>query len=377
MRERVPDSPVRNFSRVLQLVFCVVLFGACAKEQREPDWTMVPFKKADTVNPVLEPIDSSRFLCPVRGSIVNWETKDVFNPAAVVKDGKVFLLYRAEDTVGRHAGTSRIGLAESTDGLHFVRHPEPVLFPREDAYVNYEWEGGCEDPRIVEDGNGTYYMTYTAYDGDIARLLVASSQDLVYWRKHGAAFRNAYKGKFVNKWTKSGAIVTQLENGKLIAARIGGKYWMYFGDTHIFLATSDNLIEWTPLITEDGKDFLPIFSPRKGMFDSDLVEPGPPALITDKGILLLYNARNHPQTGDPSLPAGTYAAGQILLDINDPTHVLDRTDEYFFHPTQSYEITGQVNNVCFLEGLVYFKDTWFLYYGTADSRIAVATCAGG
>ncbi|HLT82005.1 MAG TPA: glycoside hydrolase family 130 protein [Cyclobacteriaceae bacterium] len=377
MRACKSDYPVYNFSRVLHLAFFIMFLGACAPREQEPDWTMVPFAKADTVNPVLQPLDSSRFVCPVRGSVVHWERKDVFNPAAVVKDNKVFLLYRAEDTVGRHAGTSRIGLAESTDGLHFVRRPEPVLFPREDAYINYEWEGGCEDPRIVEDGRGTYYMTYTAYDGNIARLLIASSHDLITWKKHGAVFRNAHKGKFVNKWTKSGAIVTRLENGRLVAARIGGKYWMYFGDTHIFAATSDNMVEWTPLITEDGKDFLPIFSPREGMFDSDLVEPGPPAMVTDKGILLLYNARNHPEKGDPDLPAGTYTAGQVLLDPNDPTHVLDRTDEYFFRPTQSYEITGQVNNVCFLEGLVFFKDRWLLYYGTADSKIAVATYAGG
>ncbi|MDV3308055.1 MAG: glycoside hydrolase family 130 protein [Cyclobacteriaceae bacterium] len=377
MRTDIPDCPARDFYRGLYFAICLMLLCACAREQQEPDWTMAPFAKADTVNPVLGPLDTSSFVCPVRGSVVHWERKDVFNPAAVVKDGKVFLLYRAEDTVGRHAGTSRIGLAESTDGLHFVRRPEPVLYPREDAYINYEWEGGCEDPRIVEDESGIYYMTYTAYDGDIARLLVASSQDLVSWKKHGAVFRNAYKGKFVNKWTKSGAIITRLENGRLVATRIGGKYWMYFGDTHIFAATSDNLIDWTPLVTEDGKDFRPIFSPREGMFDSDLVEPGPPPLITDKGILLLYNARNHPETGDPDLPAGTYTAGQILLDPNDPTRVLDRTDEYFFRPTQPYEITGQVNNVCFLEGLVFFNDTWFLYYGTADSKIAVATFAGG
>lgn len=67
-----------------------------------------------------------------------------------------------------------------------------------------------------------------------------------------------------------------------------------------------------------------------------------------------------------------YSAGQILLDKNDPTKVLDRCDENFFHPKKSYEITGQVNYVCFLEGVVPFKGKWFLYYGTADSQIAVS-----
>ena len=95
-----------------------------------------------------------------------------------MRDGKVYLIYRAEDTIGKYAGTSRIGLAESSDGLHFTRHPAPVLYPDNDAQKKYEWEGGCEDPRVVEDSNGVYYMTYTAFDGKTARMLIASSSDL-------------------------------------------------------------------------------------------------------------------------------------------------------------------------------------------------------
>ena len=372
MRLEIPGPAYVASLRVTRFIFCVLLLAGCVANQSEPDWTMGPFIKANEANPVLTPFESTTFVCPVRGSEVKWESKDVFNPAAVVKDGKIYLLYRAEDTVGRHAGTSRIGLAESNDGINFTRRPEPVLYPREDAYINYEWEGGCEDPRVVQDEQGTYYMTYTAYDGDIARLLIASSQDLIHWKKHGPVFRNADKGKFVDTWAKSGSIVTTLVDGNLVATRIGGKYWMYFGDTHIFAATSDNLIDWTPVITSDQKTFQPVFSPREGMFDSDLVEPGPPAMLTEHGILLIYNARNSPEKGDPSLPPGTYTAGQILFDSTDPLKVLYRTDTNFFKPSEPYEITGQVNNVCFLEGLVFYKDKWFLYYGTADSKIAVA-----
>ncbi len=98
----------------------------------------------------------------------------------------------------------------------------------------------------------------------------------------------------------------------------------------------------------------------------------PPALLTDKGIVFIYNSRNSPEYGDASLPAGTYSAGQILADKNDPFNILDRSDDQFFKPEKDYEIRGQVNNVCFLEGLVYFHNQWFLYYGTADSQIAVA-----
>ena len=75
----------------------------------------------------------------------------------LVRHDTLFLLYRAEDSIGKYAGTSRIGLAYSTDGLHFTKHPLPVFYPGNDSLKKYEWEGGCEDPRIVEDDNGQYF----------------------------------------------------------------------------------------------------------------------------------------------------------------------------------------------------------------------------
>lgn len=332
---------------------------------------LLPFTKADEANPIMKPDQNSTFYCPVRNAVVHWEEKDVFNPAAVVRNDTVFLLYRAEDSIGKYAGTSRIGLAWSTDGLHFTRHPVPVLYPDNDPLKKYEWEGGCEDPRIVEDENGTYFMTYTAYDGDKARLLEASSKDLLHWTKYGPVFTKAFNSKYVNEWSKSGSIVCNYENGKAIAVKINGKYWMYWGDTNIFLASSDDLINWTPVESNKGK-LLSVFGPRKGKFDGDLVEPGPPAMLTERGIVLIYNSRNVPAKGDTGLAEGTYTASQILMDKNDPAKMINRMDTYFIKPDKPYELTGQVNHVCFTEGLVKYKGKWFLYYGTADSKIAVA-----
>jgi beta-1,2-mannosidase len=340
------------------------------KENDKENWTLLPFIKADEVNPVLLPDSTTLFDCPIIGK-VKWEEKDVFNPAATVRHDTVFLLYRAEDKVGKYAGTSRIGLAWSLDGLHFTRLPVPVLYPGNDSLKKYEWEGGCEDPRIAEDENGKYILTYTAYDGDKARLMIASSTDLYHWTKHGLAFDHAYNGKYVNEWSKSGSIVCKYENGKAIAIKVNGRYWMYWGDTNIFLAQSDDLINWVPVETTDGK-LQVAFGPRLGKFDSDLVEPGPPAMLTDKGIVLIYNSRNVPSKGDTTLAEGTYAPSQILFDKNDPAKVLDRMSTYFMKPEKPYEITGQVNQVCFAEALVHYKNKWFLYYGTADSKIAVA-----
>ncbi len=341
------------------------------------DWSLQPFIKHDDINPCLDLDTESTFKCPIRQEYVDWEGKDVFNPAAIVKEDKVYLLYRAEDSVGQFAGTSRIGIAESTDGLTFTRHHEPVLFPDNDTMKIYEWEGGVEDPRVVEDDNQTYYMTYTAYDGTTARLCVASSKDLYTWEKHGLAFGDTYS----DLWAKAGSIICRREGDRLIATRINGKYWMYWGESKVYIATSDDLIRWSPVFRtqhyhdRDGYDthFLSIFGIRSNRFDSSLVESGPPAILTDDGILLVYNGRNDVNYGDSSLADGTYAGGQILLDPNDPTAVIARLTDNFIRPDKDYEITGQINNVCFLEGLVHFKDRWFLYYGTADSKIAVAS----
>jgi predicted GH43/DUF377 family glycosyl hydrolase len=329
------------------------------------DWALLPFVKVDTVNPILMPGDHT-FECPVLKRTVRWEEKDVFNPAAVVRDDKVFLVYRAEDKIGKYAGTSRLGLAISDDGLHFKKNAAPVLYPDEDTLKIYEWEGGIEDPRIVETDDGRYIMTYTAYDGKVARLMLAVSKDLIRWDKYGTVLN----GKYKNTWSKSGAIVAKANGSRIVAEKINGKYWMYFGDTDLFMATSPDLIHWTPL--ELDTTLKKVLSPRPGYFDSRLVESGPYALLRDEGILLLYNGMNLDKGGDTTLAPGAYCAGQALFDASDPTKLVRRLETYFMKPDRPYEVDGQINQVCFIEGLVPFRDKWLLYYGTADSKIAVA-----
>jgi predicted GH43/DUF377 family glycosyl hydrolase len=105
-----------------------------------------------------------------------------------------------------------------------------------------------------------------------------------------------------------------------------------------------------------------------------LVESGPPAMLTDQGIVLIYNSRNVPSFGDKSLAEGTYTVCQVLFDKKNPGKIVKRLNAYFMKPEQPYELSGQVNQVCFAEGLTEFKEKWYLYYGTADSKIAVAVC---
>ena len=189
-------------------------------------------------------------------------------------------------------------------------------------------------------------------------------------------------------------------DGRLVAAQINGTYWMYWGENDIHVATSKDLISWDPFLSDDSaqeyrgrpdhqdlptgaKKPLSVLKPRRGKFDSNLVEPGPPAILRDDGILFIYNSKNTAcdneensvcknGESDPDLAPGTYSAGQALFSRNDPTLLLKRSENTFFKPSEDFEVSGQVGNVCFLEGMVYFKNKWLLYYGTADSKIAVA-----
>ncbi|HTH65013.1 MAG TPA: glycoside hydrolase family 130 protein [Gemmatimonadales bacterium] len=357
--------------------FGYLLLGAlCASPAAaQQPWMLGPFTKANDVNPIILPRQTSEFRSPTNDSTVRWEETATFNPAAVVKDGKVFVLYRAEDASGelRIGGhTSRIGLAESPDGLRFTRRPAPVLYPDSDAQRPYEWTGGVEDPRIVETEDGGYVLTYTQWNHDIPRLGVATSRDLIHWTKHGPAFATGRGGKYLNLESKSGAILARAQGDRLIATKVNGTYWMYFNVPDVLIATSDNLLDWTPLEDADGKP-VKVLSPRPGYFDSWLVEAGPPALVTARGIVLVYNAGNSAMVGDSTLPARVYTAGQALFDGANPIKLLARSAEPFIKPTEPYERTGQYpEGTTFVEGLVPFRGRWYLYYGSADSRVGVA-----
>lgn len=137
----------------------------------QESWVIGPFLRLEGVNPVLVPQPTS-FHCPMRKEQVKWEESDVFNPAATVKDGKIVVLYRAEDNSAQGIGkrTSRIGYAESADGVTMKRLDSPVLFPGGDEFESIECPGGCEDPRVAMTEDGLYIMLYTAWNRKTPRL---------------------------------------------------------------------------------------------------------------------------------------------------------------------------------------------------------------
>ena len=327
-------------------------------------------------NPILSADSSFVFIDPIKKQSVKWQRADVFNPAAIVKDGKIMLLYRCEDNPKAHLGgrTSRIGLAESEDGIHFKKYPTPVLYPDNDEFTKYDSPGGIEDPRVVQTSDGTYVVAYTAWNYVTPRLSIAFSKDLIKWEKKGPAFLKAYDGKFKNLASKSGSILTKKEGDKFVAAKIKGKYWMYWGEHGVNLAWSENLYDWYPELDEKGEMKF-VIQTRDGMFDSNLTECGPPALITDEGVVLMYNGKNSDNAANASkdLPLGTYTVGRVVFDPKDLHTVLKRSDKPFLVPNLPHEVTGQYKaGTTFSEGLVFFKNKWFLYYGTADSFVGLA-----
>jgi predicted GH43/DUF377 family glycosyl hydrolase len=325
-------------------------------------------------NPILSADATLIFYDSMKKEKVRWQKADVFNPGAIVKGDKVYLFTRSEDNPAAILGgrTSRIGIAISMDGIHFKNYPTPVLYP-DGAFRQYDYPGGCEDPRLVETEEGEYVMAYTSWNYEVPRLSIAVSKDLFHWEKKGPAFGKAYNGRFLNMASKSASMITHMKNGRPVLAKIAGKYWMYWGEHFVNLAWSINLSDWHPELDEAG-DLRKAMVTRPGKFDSDLTECGPPALITDKGILLIYNGKNATnEKATNSLPKGTYSVGQVIFDINNMEKIIARSDTCILKPTLPHEISGQYKaGTTFSEGLVYFKGKWFLYYGTADSFVGVA-----
>jgi predicted GH43/DUF377 family glycosyl hydrolase len=279
-----------------------------------------------------------------------WSSTGLFNPAAMDVNGKTVLLFRATD-----AGmTSRIGYAESADGLNFEIRGSPVLEPQ----APYEKGGGVEDPRLVRI-NGLYYLTYTGYNRKDAQLCLATSKDLIHWERKGVILP-AYKGTWNTKWTKSGAIIPE---------KIGGRWWMYYLGTrtdpdgkdrdYMGIASSTDLQHWADATTK------PVLDRRPGAFDSRVMEPGPAPIITSVGILLLYNGASEDLI---------YGPAWALFDRNDPAKLIARADLPFLLPTLDWEKKGVVPNVIFLEGAVALPERnkhieVLGYYGAADRVI--------
>jgi len=319
---------MRSKTALRLIVLCATLGIAAIAAA---NWPFGPWRRASDA-PILSPQGKG------------WESAGTFNPAVIEYEGRFVMLYRAQDA----AGTSRLGYAESTDGTHFTRRAEPVLSPEAD----YEIDGGVEDPRLQKFGD-TFYLTYTGYNKKDAQLCMATSHDLIHWDRKGVLLP-PYKGNWNRGWTKSGAIVPE---------KIDGKYWMYWLGTaadktdRMGVSYSTDLLHWTEA-TE-----TPVLPARAGKFDSRVVEPGPPPIVTQSGIVLIYNG------ADDQL---IYRTGVAVFDRKDPRKLLSRTDQPILAPEKEWEKVGQVPDVIFVEGMARQGKRWLFYYGGADKYVGVA-----
>ena len=295
-------------------------------------------------NPIVEPIKKHP-----------WESKSVFNPGVINLKGRIYLIYRAlgEDNI------SRLGLAVSEDGFKFTeRLEEPIFEPERKSEAR-----GCEDPRLTLI-DGRLYMVYTAYDGLVAQIALASigvDDFLNYrwgaWHRHGLVFPG-----FTDK------------DGTLFPERFNGRFAMLHRvDPHIWITFSSHLhCPWPR------KEHKIVAGSETGMtWDGRKIGAGAQPIKTKYGWLLITHGSDY---------AHVYRLGVMLLDLSDPRILLYRSPNSILEPTEKCEIgepgTHCVPNVVFTCGAVPregnkeildAEDEVLVYYGAADSAVAVAT----
>ncbi len=334
----------------------------------------VEIKHADS----LAPQDRSGvFYCPATETNVFWENGEIINSSAIVRHDSIFMFFSVAEYAGVAAeqSISRIGYSVSANGLSFKRGANPVLYPDRDQQIEHEWIGGCEDPRVSETSDGRYAMFYTQSNRSYKRLAVAISPDLKNWTKYGPIFHKAYNGKYYNTDSRFASIVTRIVNGRQLIQKINGKYYLYWGSGNLYQAVSENLIDWFPVEDENG-DLVKVLSSRNNRFDSDMIASGPAAVATKKGIVVFYNGENKEGTfGDNNYPRRMLGGGQALFSSKRPEKLLARLDQPFI---SSNSLSGKDTNnqwgTVFLQGLVYFKNEWYLFYGNGGSKTQVAIC---
>jgi predicted GH43/DUF377 family glycosyl hydrolase len=271
----------------------------------------------------------------------------VFNPAAVTFEGQTLLFVRVED----RTGLSSLSVARSNDGYtDWVIEPARSMWPELDTWAE-KW--GIEDARITQCGD-EYLITYTGFSGGGPLICLASTRDFVTFERHGI---------IAPPEDKDGALFPRKIKGRWALLHRPVPNYARFG-AHIWLSWSPDLKHWgdpTPLITSrDG-----------GWWDANKVGLGPPPMETDQGWLVLYHGVRVTASGS------LYRLGLALLDREHPERVIARANEWVFGPHAPYEVAGDVPDVVFPCGWILDDDgdTVRMYYGAADTCIAVATAS--
>jgi predicted GH43/DUF377 family glycosyl hydrolase len=282
----------------------------------------------------------------LRAKDIPYPANSVFNPGAVKFGKDSLLLMRVED----RRGLSHLSVARSRDGFSDWRvDPRPTLPADPEGHPEELW--GIEDPRICRiEGESGFVIVYTAYSQGGPLVSLATTEDFVRFERLGPVMPPDDK------------------DAALFPTRIGGRYAMLHRPaatvpdvgSHIWLSFSTDLKHW-------GDHQILIRARRGGWWDANKIGLSPPPLRTDEGWLVMYHGVRMTVSG------GIYRLGLVLLDLEDPTKILLRGDEWVLAPEETYEREGDVHDVVFPCGWIAEGDELRMYYGAADTTIAVAT----
>ena len=280
-----------------------------------------------------------------------WENKSVFNPGAAIYRGKIILLYRAigDDNV------SRLGYAESSDGIRFSR----LELPRYDSPIDDPFERlGAEDPRITKMDH-SYYTLYTAVSvysaltNNRPTASISTSKNAPFRIRVGVVTTHDFK-KFMHHDVLFGGLDTK--NATMFPGRINGNYHvLHRVHPNIALAKSQDFRRWSHRV---------IASPRPGSWDARKVGVGAPPIKTRWGWLLFTHGVDE---------RSRYHLGIMMLDRDHPERVIYRSKQPILSPETSYEQGGLIHDVVYTCGAVLWKDFYYVYYGAGDSVIGLAT----
>lgn len=271
---------------------------------------------------------------------LSFSASDIYDAGVVSRNGEILLLITVETLIGKCV----IYLGRSHDGLQFEVEPFPFMVPQQSGPFAEGEEWGIRDARITE-LEGTYYITYLA-EGDLGLRVGLAQTD---------NFRQVKRICFVGEPDTKG--------GALFPEKIGGRYAILTRPqvgSNIWISYSDDLLYWG--------DMKVVMTPRTGYWDAHRVGVGAPPILTEHGwILIYYGAKT--TSGGP-----LYRLGAVLLDLEDPSRVIARSNIPILAPREPFERIGDIGNLVFTCGAVLRNGgDVFLYYGAADSCICLGT----
>jgi predicted GH43/DUF377 family glycosyl hydrolase len=312
-----------------------------------------------------------------------FESEGVLNPAVIKVGNTIHMFYRAVTK----DNYSTIGYCNFSSPLKLeTRNVKPLLIPQAD----YEFHG-LEDPRIVLI-EGIYYLTYTAYNGINPLGALATSTDLIHWRKNGIIVPQITYEEFKHFAEIRGIIsekYTRFNNNQIKYEEHDRKSFLWDKNLVLFPRKIDNNFFFIHRIKPDIQivvaiekfedlsidfwqnyfahfDEYVVLAPK---YDHEVsyIGGGCPPIETEDGWLVIYHGVRD------SIKGYIYAACVALLDLKNPQIEIARLPYPLFVPEKTWELKGEVNNVCFPTGAIVEGDSLYIYYGAADERIALAS----